>query len=79
MSTGQSSTTREDLLDAAERLFALHGVNGTSLRAVTREAGANVAAVHYHFGSKEELLREVFARRLGPVNRRRFGCGTGAG
>jgi AcrR family transcriptional regulator len=64
--------TKERLLDAAERLFATSGIAATSLRAVTAEAGANVAAVHYHFGSKGELLRGVFVRRIAPVNEERL-------
>ena len=59
--------TRQALLDAAEELFAEHGIDGTSLRAITRRAGANVAAIHYYFGSKEGLVQEVFARRLAPL------------
>ena len=51
-----SKDTKERILDAAERLFAAHGFAGTSLRAVTKEAGVNLAAVHYHFGTKEDLL-----------------------
>jgi AcrR family transcriptional regulator len=64
--------TKVRLLDAAERLFARAGIAATSLRAVTAEAGANVAAVHYHFGSKAELLRAVFQRRIAPVNEERL-------
>jgi len=48
--------TRTQLLDAAERLFAERGFRGTSIRAITDLAGANLAAVGYHFGSKAELL-----------------------
>lgn len=65
-------STRTALLDAAERLFAEHGVDAASLRAITGEAGANLASVHYHFGSKEGLVRAVFRRRLEPVNRERI-------
>src|SRR5688572_13952757 len=64
--------TKERLLNAAERLFAARGFAGTSLREVTAEAGANVAAVHYHFGSKEELLRAVLSRMVAPVNAERL-------
>lgn len=64
-------STREALLDAAERLFAAEGLRA-SLRAITREAGANLAAVHYYFGSKEGLVHHVFARRLGPLNAERL-------
>ena len=64
--------TKERILDAAEGLFAAHGFAGTSLRAVTREAGVNLAAVHYHFGTKEDLLRAVLSRIVIPVNRERL-------
>lgn len=60
------------MLDAAERLFAKHGVDATSLRHITNDAEANLASVNYHFGSKEELFRQVFARRVGPINRERL-------
>ena len=64
--------TRQRLLDAAEALFAEHGFAETSLRAITTQARANLAAVHYHFGSKDELLRAVFARRLQVLNEERL-------
>lgn len=64
--------TRERLLEAAETLFAERGFAETSLRGLTRAAGTNLAAVHYHFGSKEALLRAVFERRIGPINRERL-------
>ncbi len=64
--------TKSSLLDAAERLFAERGLTGASLRAITSAAGANLAAAHYHFGSKEALAREVLRRRLEPVNARRL-------
>lgn len=67
-----SATTKERILDAAERLFAEKGVDATSLRKVTGAAGVNVAAIHYHFGSKEELLRAVIGRRFDPVNQERL-------
>jgi AcrR family transcriptional regulator len=59
--------TRTQLLDAAERLFAEHGYRGTSVRAITDLAGANLAAVGYHFGSKAELLGAVVRRAIEPI------------
>ena len=64
--------TRRRILDTAERQFALRGFAGTSLRGITREAGVNVAAIHYHYGSKEELLRATMERILAPVNAERL-------
>lgn len=68
----QSIATRERILAAAERLFAQHGYDGTTLRALTRAAGANLAAVNYHFGSKDGLLEAVFRACLEPINRERM-------
>ena len=65
------STRREELLAVATKLFAARGYHPTSLRAVTRAAKVNLAAVHYHFGSKQSLLEAVIARRLGPLNTER--------
>lgn len=70
--TDPHSSTRLALLDAAERLYSLNGVEGTSVRDITSAAGANLGAVNYHFGSKDRLTLEVFARRLEPVNRERI-------
>ena len=64
--------TRERILDAAERLFMAHGYEGTSMRQITGEAGVNLAAVNYHFGSKESLMQEVFRRRLDWLNEERM-------
>lgn len=64
--------TRDRLLDAAEALFGERGFRGTSLRAITEMAGANVASVSYHFGSKQELLRAVLLRAYGYVATRQF-------
>ncbi len=66
------SSTRERLLDAAEQVMAERGFNAASLRQITSRAGANLAAVNYHFGSKLELVQAVFARRLGPMNAERL-------
>ncbi|MEO8024828.1 MAG: TetR family transcriptional regulator [Bryobacteraceae bacterium] len=64
--------TKSKILDAAERLFALDGIDGTSLRDITRDAGVNLAAVNYHFQSRESLISAVIARRILPVNERRI-------
>ncbi len=64
--------TKQKILDSAEDLFAADGFAATSIRTIVAQAGVNVAAVHYHFGSKEDLLRAVFARRLEPVNQERL-------
>ncbi|MFC8080564.1 TetR/AcrR family transcriptional regulator [Streptomyces sp. NPDC057307] len=60
--------TRTQILAAAEHLFAERGYRGTSVRAITDLAGANLAAVGYHFGSKAELLTAVARRVIEPIN-----------
>lgn len=72
MSADPSSETKTRLLDAAEGLFADYGFRGTSLRQITQAAEANIAAVNYHFESKDGLLRAVFERRLLPLNDERI-------
>lgn len=64
--------TREKLLDVAEELFAERGISATSLRLLTRTAGTNLAAVHYHFGSKDGLVDAVLERRARALNRARL-------
>ncbi|GAA4866064.1 TetR/AcrR family transcriptional regulator [Luteimonas vadosa] len=61
---GTQFSTKDRILGAAEELFAQHGFGGTSLRQVTSRADVNIAAVNYHFGSKENLVNEVFRRRM---------------
>lgn len=67
----ETNTTPERLLDAAEKLIAENGYANTSLRKITASADANIAAVNYHFGSKEELVKAMLERRLKPVNKER--------
>jgi AcrR family transcriptional regulator len=67
-----SADTKTRILDAGERLFVEHGFEATSLRSLTAAAGVNLAAVHYHFGSKEELFQAVLTRRLDPMNQERI-------
>lgn len=72
MAEARNVDTRERILDASERLFMVHGYDGTSMRQITNAAGVNLAAVNYHFGSKESLMQEVFRRRLGWLNSERI-------
>lgn len=67
-----AADTKPTILDAAEKLFVERGIEATSLRSIIGEAGVNLAAVHYHFGSKEALVRAVFSRRCEIVNRERL-------
>jgi AcrR family transcriptional regulator len=67
-----SADTKTRILDAAEQLFMEHGFEATSLRSLTTAAGVNLAAVNYHFGSKEELFQSVLTRRLDPMNQERI-------
>ncbi|WP_144632074.1 TetR/AcrR family transcriptional regulator [Bordetella genomosp. 13] len=68
---GFGTSTPERILQAAERLFSERGVDGVSLREITAAAQVNSAAAHYHFGSKEEVLKELFAVRARPIAERR--------
>jgi AcrR family transcriptional regulator len=63
--------TRVRILEAAEELFMQHGFEGASMRMLTARAGVNLAAVNYHFGSKDALIEAVFRRRLDPMNAER--------
>ena len=65
-------STKDRILGAAEELFAQHGFAATSLRQVTGLAAVNIAAVNYHFGSKENLVNEVFRRRMDEMTARRL-------
>ena len=65
-------STKDRILGAAEELFAQFGFSGTSLRQVTSRADVNIAAVNYHFGSKENLVNEVFRRRMDEMSAQRL-------
>jgi len=60
------------ILDAAERIFALHGFEGASMRQIATEAGVAQALLHYHFGTKEKLFEAMFSRRSGAINAERI-------
>ena len=64
--------TRLRIITVAERLFAEHGVDGVSLRQIMAAAGVNISLINYHFGTKEGVLRAIFARRVEPLNRQRL-------
>ncbi|MEE2968429.1 MAG: TetR/AcrR family transcriptional regulator [Verrucomicrobiota bacterium] len=67
-----ATATKMRLLDVSGRLFAENGFDSVSLRLITEHADANLAAVNYHFGSKEELIAAVVEKLVGPVNQRRL-------
>jgi len=62
-----SARMRENILNASEDLFARQGFAATSLREVADVVGVNPAMVHYYFGNKESLLRQVMERTLEPL------------
>ena len=64
--------TRQRLLEAAELLFSEEGFDAVSVRDITEKAGANVAAVNYHFNSREHLVELVIERYINPVNEERL-------
>jgi AcrR family transcriptional regulator len=64
---GEGGDTRQRLLQAARRILAERGFEGTSVRAVTEAAGVNLGAVTYHFESKEKLYHAVLEQVLGPM------------
>ena len=64
--------TQVRILDAAEELFMQHGFEGASMRMLTTRAGVNLAAINYHFGSKDALIEAVFHRRLDAMNAERI-------
>jgi AcrR family transcriptional regulator len=70
--TRPKRTTKDKLMDAAEKLFARRGFHGTSLREITAQAGVDLALVNYHFGSKKQLLADVLERRGQVLNEERL-------
>src|ERR1035438_8424269 len=70
--TRPKRTTKDKLMDAAEKLFARRGFHGTSLRDITGAAGVDLALVNYHFGSKKQFLEAVLERRGHVLNEERL-------
>jgi AcrR family transcriptional regulator len=64
--------TRSRILDVAEDLFGESGLDRVSIRDIIRKANVNLAAINYHFGSKDNLIAAVFERRIVPVNEARL-------
>jgi AcrR family transcriptional regulator len=62
---------REVILETAERLFAEQGIEAVSLRTINTEAGYSVAALHYHFKTREKLIAALIDLRQGPILTRR--------
>jgi AcrR family transcriptional regulator len=65
------SATRVEILNVAEKICARSGFEGLSVRAIAEEAKVNIAALNYHFGTKQQLFIEMFERRVEPINAER--------
>ena len=61
----EDATTRDGILDAAQRLFAAQGFSGTTIKQIGGEAGVNTALLYYYFGDKERLYHAVLERLVG--------------
>jgi AcrR family transcriptional regulator len=72
MDKQEQATTKELILDTAERLFAEHGLDATSVRDITSAAGVNLGAITYHFGTKQNLIAAMFIRHFEPFVQRTF-------
>jgi AcrR family transcriptional regulator len=73
------SGTHAALVDAGRRLFARHGFDGASVRAITSEAGANLGAITYHFGTKRGLYERVLETFITPLSERVLAAARGPG
>lgn len=67
----RQNSMREAILDTAEDLFSKNGFRAVSMREIAQASGANLGSISYHFGSKDGLLRAIYERHSGPMNRRR--------
>ena len=73
-SNDTTNNAKNRLLGAAETVFAEKGFDAASIRDITAQAKCNVAAVNYHFGTKENLYNELFHRRLTEMREIRLKC-----
>ncbi len=71
--------TKRRILDSAEKLFGMNGFDATSLRDITTAADVNLAAINYHFQSKDSLIDAIVARRIEPVTKKRLELLNAAG
>src|SRR5262249_17524246 len=67
-----SEITHTRFLMSAERLFCVHGYEGTKIRAIATLSNANLGMLSHYWGSKRALFREVFERRLRPIHEERM-------
>ena len=67
-----ANSTQEGILDAAEEVFASHGYEGATMRAIAKKADVNQALLHYHFQTKDNLYETVVKRRSTAINRYRL-------
>lgn len=79
MNDSREINTAAALIDAARDIFATHGFDGASVRAITSAAGANLGAITYHFGSKRELYDQVVGSIVRPLAERVERAVTGGG
>ena len=63
----RSAETSGKILRAAQKLFALRGFNGVTMRAVASEAGVNLASIVYYFENKEGLYLAVYRQYAEPL------------
>ena len=75
----EKGDTKNKILDAAEKLFGMNGFEGTSLRDITTEADVNLAAINYHFQSKDSLIDAIVVRLIEPKNKKRLELLAAAG
>ena len=67
-----ANSTQEVILDAAEEVFASHGYEGATMRAIAKKADVNRALLHYHFQTKDNLYETVVKRGSTAINRYRL-------
>jgi AcrR family transcriptional regulator len=64
--------TKDKIIEVSRRLFSEHGLDAVPLRDIAAEAGVNGAAINYHFGTKEHLIREIYRQLFEGLNKSRI-------